>query len=293
MKILVTGEHGQLARSLRERCQAFPALEFEFLGRAEADLAVPHSIAGWIEDSRPDIVINAAAYTAVDQAEDEPDLAFRLNAVAASEAAEAAAAVDAAIIQISTDYVFDGALDVPYREDDATGPLNVYGASKLAGEEEVKAANPRHLILRTSWVISPFGRNFAQTMVSAAQTRDELRVVSDQHGKPTSALDLADGILSIIGKWPADEALSGTYHVAGGGEASWFDVAAAIMEECRKLGMPSAQVQPIATSDWPTKARRPRNSVLDCSALERDFGISLPNWRHSLAKIVERIGAGD
>jgi dTDP-4-dehydrorhamnose reductase len=287
VKLLVTGRCGQLARSIEERSADYPELEVHFTSRPEFDLAVPDSIAGAIEAGRPDVVINAAAYTNVDKAEQEPELAHRINADAAAEAAEASASVGATIVQLSTDYVFDGRLDRPYREDDPVHPLNVYGASKAAGEDRVRAANPRHLILRTSWVVSPFGRNFVKTMVEAARTRDRLTVVDDQRGKPTSALDLADAILTISGSFDH----YGTYHLAAADEASWFDLACAVMERCRELGAPAAAVEPVPSSDWPTAAVRPANSVLDCSRIEQ-LGIRLPQWQSSVRQIVDRLAAG-
>jgi dTDP-4-dehydrorhamnose reductase len=287
MRVLLTGRDGQVARSLLEKAESLPDMELIPAGRPEVDLADPGSVARVIRAVSPDLVINAAAYTAVDQAEDEPELAFRINAEAAGEAAAAARAVNAAILQLSTDYVFDGQARVPYKEDAATNPLSVYGASKLAGEEAVRAANPDHLILRTAWVYSPFGRNFVRTMVAAARDRDSLNVVDDQHGSPTSALDLADAILAIAANWPLDSGR--IYHLAGSGSASWFGLASETMANCRRLGLPAADVKPIATADWPTKAARPPYAVLDCAAIERDLGIRLPDWRQSVAATVERL----
>jgi dTDP-4-dehydrorhamnose reductase len=293
VKVLVTGRDGQLARALGERAGG-SRHEIAFTARPDVDLATAGSVARAIETARPGVVVNAAAFTEVDRAEDEPELAMRVNGEAAGEAAAAAASVGAAIIQLSTDYVFDGTKPQPYVEDDPTNPLNVYGATKLAGEEAVRSANPRHLIVRTSWVISPFGHNFVKSIVAAAATRDVLTVVDDQHGRPTSALDLADALVRVLDRWDAgDEAgLGSTYHLAGGGEASWFELAQATMDECRRLGAPAARVSPIATAQWPTRAARPRNSVLDCSKFERDFGFTLPHWRDSLPAIVERVLAG-
>lgn len=294
MKILVTGRDGQLARSLGERGRSFEKLDLTFLGRPEIDFASPGGISAAIEAARPDVVINAAAYTDVDRAEEEAETAFCINADAAGEMAEAAAKVGASIIQISTDYVFDGAADRPYRENDATRPLNVYGDSKLAGEERVRAANPRHVILRTSWVVSPFGRNFVKTMVTAAQSRDRLTVVDDQRGRPTSALDLADAILAIVASWTRREqrGLGATYHVAGSGETSWFGLASEVMDECRRRGAPAAEVSPIPSSEWPTRAARPLYSVLDSSRFEQEFGTRLPRWQESVRAIVGRLVAG-
>lgn len=291
MKILVTGGDGQLARCIIERGKG-TGLDIVALRRTEADLAVPGSLAAAIRSVAPDVVINAAAFTAVDLAEDEPDLALRINADAAGEAAAAAGDLGAAIVQLSTDYVFDGRAQVPYREDAATGPLGVYGRSKLAGEGQVRAANPRHVIVRTAWLYSPFGRNFVRTMIEAARTRDWLNVVDDQVGSPTSALDLADGLLAMVGRWRGGEqaGIGTTYHLAGSGVTSWCGLAEEVMTCCRALGLPSAAVRPIKTVDWPTKAARPASSVLDSGKFARDFGFVMPDWRHSVADVVRRLG---
>jgi dTDP-4-dehydrorhamnose reductase len=288
MRILVLGREGQLAHSLIDRAADHSAHEVISTSRTDADLSSSGSVAGAIAAARPDLVINAAAYTAVDKAEEEPALAFRINADGAGEAASAAAGIGAGFVQVSTDYVFDGLASDPYREDAPTNPLSVYGRSKLAGEEAVRAANPRHLILRTAWVYSPFGRNFVKTMLAAAQDRDVLTVVGDQYGSPTSALDLAGAILAIVDRGP--ELPGETYHLAGSGQASWSDLATEVMSQCRRLGLPAAEVQPIRTEEWPTKAVRPPFAVLDCTKIERDLGIRLPDWRESVALTVERLG---
>jgi dTDP-4-dehydrorhamnose reductase len=287
VRILLTGREGQVARSLLETAPGLPELELVSAGRPEVDLAQRGSVARVIRALIPDLVINAAAYTAVDQAEDEPELAFRINAEAAGEAAAAAREVGAGIIHMSTDYVFDGQASAPYAEDAPTNPLSVYGRSKMSGEEAVRAANPEHLILRTAWVYSPFGRNFVRTMVAAARERDVLNVVDDQQGSPTGALDLAAAILAISARWP--EGSGNTFHLAGSGTASWFDLASEVMANCRRLGLPSADMRPISTAEWPTKAARPPFAVLDCTRIERDLGITLPDWRQSVAATVERL----
>jgi dTDP-4-dehydrorhamnose reductase len=286
MRVLVTGKGGQLAQCLAEKAAGHPDLDLIFTSRAEADLSSSGSVAAAIAAVRPDLVINAAAYTAVDRAEEEPALAFRINAEGAGEAAAAAGAVGAPIIQLSTAYVFDGQASKPYREDAPVNPLSVYGRSKLAGEEAVRAVNPDHLILRTAWVYSPFGRNFVKTMVAAAREWDELRVVDDQQGCPTSALDLAEAILSIAGR---REGFGQTYHLAGAGSASWFELASEVMAHCQRLGLPTAAARPIKTADWPTRAARPAFAVLDCAKATRDLGLRLPDWRSSVAETVERL----
>jgi dTDP-4-dehydrorhamnose reductase len=286
MKILVTGTEGQLARSFVERARLHPAIDLVAIGRPMLDMEVAASAAAAIADASPDVVINAAAYTAVDQAEDEPERAFRINADAAGEVAEAAARVGAAVIQLSTDYVFDGRGEGPYGEDAPVNPLGVYGRSKLAGEEQVRAANSRYAVVRTAWVYSPFGRNFVKSMMAAAGVRDRLTVVDDQWGSPTSALDLADGLLAMIdagGGWGE------TYHLAGRGTATWCEFAREIMDQCAAMGLPHVPVDPIRTEDWPTPAARPHNSVLDSRKFEEAFGFAMPDWRISTRHVVERL----
>lgn len=286
MRLLVTGTEGQLARSLLERARLFPGIELAALGRPELDLETPGSAAAAIARAAPDIVINAAAYTAVDQAEDEPARAFRINADAAGEVADAACRAGAAVIQLSTDYVFDGGERGGYREDAAVSPLGVYGRSKLAGEEQVRAANPRHAIVRTAWVYSPFGRNFVKSIMAAAGVRERLAVVDDQRGSPTSALDLADGLLAMV---TAGTGWGETYHLAGHGATSWCDFAREVMAQCEANGLPHVPVDPIRTEDWPTRAVRPRNSVLDSGKFERAFGFVMPGWRVSAREVVKRL----
>jgi len=288
MRVLVVGAQGQVGRGLVERARHSPNIDIVAVGRPQLDLEVPGSGAQAIAEFAPDLVVNAAAYTAVDQAEREPDRAVRINAEGARELAAAANALGAAIIQISTDYIFDGLTAEPYDESAAPNPLNVYGKSKLAGEAQVRAANTRHVIVRTAWVYSPFGRNFVKTMMDAAQVRDVLTVVDDQQGTPSSALDLADALLSMMER---ELPLGETYHIAGTGSTSWCGFAEAIMAECRKLGLPAAEVRPIASADWPTAARRPVNSALNSCRFERDFGYSMPRWEESLPEIVRRLSS--
>jgi dTDP-4-dehydrorhamnose reductase len=288
MKVLVTGRHGQLARSLAQRAEGRPGIEIILAGRPELDLEAPGSAAAVVRSLAPQVVINAAAYTAVDRAEDEPEQAFRINAEAAGEIAAAAAEVGARIVQISTDYVFDGLAAEPYREDAPTNPLGVYGRTKLQGEELVRKNNADHLLVRTAWVYSPFGVNFLKTMMRLAETKEEVPVVNDQVGSPTSALDLADGLLTVIEHWRTGgkAGLGETYHLAGSGFTSWCGFADAIFAECRRLGLPSAAARPIATSDWPTKAIRPANSRLDCRKFESHFGIRMPDWKEAAARTI-------
>jgi dTDP-4-dehydrorhamnose reductase len=290
VKVLVTGRNGQLVQSLLERA-AGTDFELIALGRPELDLEQPGSAADAVRRLAPDVVISAAAYTAVDQAEDDPERAHRVNGVAPGELAEAAREVGARIIHISTDYVFDGRSPEPYQPGDRTNPLGVYGRSKLEGEERVRAATPDHLIVRTAWVYSPFGKNFLKTMMTVAQSRDVLTVVGDQRGNPTSALDIADGLLAVLARWAKGGAagLGETHHLAGTGAASWAEFAQTIFAECARLGLPHASVTPIRTEDWPTRAVRPVCSMLDTSGFLRTFGFSMPEWQRSTADVVARL----
>lgn len=288
MKLLVTGREGQLVRSLLE-CGG--GHEIVALGRPELDLEVEGSARAAILSHRPDIVINAAAYTNVDSAEDEPARAMRINGEAAGEVAAAAREVDAPVIQISTDYVFDGTATGPYAEDAPTNPIGAYGRSKLLGEQRVRDANPAHAIVRTAWVYSPFGRNFAKTMMTLARTRAVLAIVDDQRGSPSSALELADGLLMLADRLTAGErdGPGRTYHLAGTGSVSWCGFAQAVFERCVAIGAPSARVNPITTADYPTKAIRPANSVLGCTRFTQAIGFTMPDWRASLAPVVDRL----
>jgi len=291
MRIAVTGRHGQVARALAERAAA-ASLQVVTLARPEIDLARPEEIAAALAGLKPDAIVNAAAYTAVDQAESEPEMAHAINAEGAGAVARAAASLGVPIVQLSTDYVFDGSLDRPYRENDPTGPLGVYGASKLAGERAVAQATPDHVILRTSWVVSPFGKNFVRTMLTLARQRNEIRVVSDQLGAPTNALDIADGIVAVLRNLqakPAAPELRGVFHMTGGGSTNWAEFAETIFALSKAAGGPSARVIPIPTTDYPTPARRPANSRLDNARIAATHGVRLPDWRSSLPPCIERL----
>jgi dTDP-4-dehydrorhamnose reductase len=287
---LVIGRSGQLALGLAERAKA-EGRPMVFAGRPDVDLEDPDSLRHAVLSSGAGIVINAAAYTAVDRAEDEPDRAWAQNVEGPRSLAEAARDVGAQLIHVSTDYVFDGSGDVPRREGDPTGPASVYGRTKLAGEEAIRAVLPGHAIVRTAWVYSPFGRNFVKTMLDLARTRPGLRVVGDQVGNPTSALDLADGLLALVRMWEREPArgIGTTYHLAGTGAASWAEFAEEIFALSAARGGPSASVEAIATADWPAKAPRPLNSRLDSSLFAETFGYRAPPWQESLALVVERL----
>ena len=293
MRLLVTGSQGQVVRSLIER--AGPDLEVIALGRPELDLEHPGDLAALFARHAPDAIVNAAAYTAVDKAESERDKAFAVNGAGAGAAAAAARRMNVPIVQISTDYVFNGSGDRPLLETDPTGPIGVYGASKLAGEEAVAAATPDHAILRTAWVYAPFGANFVRTMLRLAATRDELKVVGDQLGTPTSALDIAAAIETVARHLVArrDEArLRGLFHMtATGGPISWADFATEIFRQSALRGGPNARVTPIPASEYPTPARRPAWSFLDGGKLASVHGVTLPDWRDGLAQTIERLAA--
>jgi dTDP-4-dehydrorhamnose reductase len=294
MRILVAGSQGQLARALVERGRSRHGLSIVALGRPQLDLADTSSIARVVAAEQPDLIINTAAYTAVDNAEREPKAAFAINRDGAGGLATSAREIDAPIVHISTDYVFDGTKSNAYVETDATCPIGVYGSSKREGEAAVATANPEHLILRTSWLFSPYGHNFLKTMLRLAAERPELRVVADQFGNPTYAPDLADAILELASR-VVDKAFPpvwGIYHAAGTGDTSWHGFATEIVRAAARITVPKVSVIPIATADYPTTTRRPANSQLNCDKLERVFGIRLPPWQQSVAKCIESLGAG-
>jgi dTDP-4-dehydrorhamnose reductase len=291
MRVAVTGRAGQVARSLLER-GALAGHDVLTVGRPEMDLSQdPKTIIAAIEGARPDVIVSAAAYTAVDKAESEPGLAFAINERGAGAVARAARLLDVPLVHLSTDYVFDGAKDSPYGEEDSTAPAGVYGASKLAGERAVFAEQVDSAILRTAWVYSPFGANFVKTMLRLASGRDEIAVVADQHGNPTSALDIADGVLAVAANLlrNGDSALRGVFHMTAEGDASWAELAETVFAESTRKGGPFARVKHIATVDYPTAARRPKSSRLDCGKLARTHGVRLPEWRRSTAAVVERL----
>jgi dTDP-4-dehydrorhamnose reductase len=289
MRIAVTGLRGQVATSLIER--AGRGVEVVALGRPAFDLEDRGAVIAGLERARPEVVVNAAAYTAVDKAETEEAVAIRVNGDGAGHVAEAAARLGVPLMHLSTDYVFDGALDRPYREDDPTGPAGAYGRSKLIGEEQVAERWPDSVILRLAWIYSPFGANFVRTMLRLNETRDEVGVVADQVGNPTSALDIADALLAIAAKVKDDSspALRGVFHMTGSGEASWADFAEAIFCEAAARGGRSTRIKRMASADYPTLARRPPNSRLDNEKLSRVYGFKLPEWRASLMVCCERL----
>ena len=280
--ILLIGRNGQIGREL---CNALAPLgALEVLDCAALDLADPDSIRDAVRRIAPGLIVNAAAYTAVDKAEQEADLAMAVNAVAPGILAEEARRLGAPLVHYSTDYVFDGSASRPYRETDAVNPLGVYGRSKLAGEEAIRAVGPAHLILRTAWVYSMHGHNFLLTIQRLARERDELRIVADQRGAPNWAGEIARATAAILAEGGLAEN-SGLYHLAAAGETTWHGFAEAIIAAMRDAGeeVRATRVVPIATADYPTPARRPAYSVLDCSKLREVFGITLADWRDQLS----------
>jgi dTDP-4-dehydrorhamnose reductase len=281
MKIIITGQHGQVSRELQLRLQGLG--ELIVLGREQLDLANADQIRQQIPAHCPDLIINAAAHTAVDQAETEPDAAFAINAIAPGILAEQAKALGILLIHYSTDYVFDGSKPAPYTEADAPNPLGVYGKSKLAGEQAIAAVGGDYLILRTSWVYSSHGKNFLLTMQRLLQEKPHMRIVADQIGAPTWAGSIAASTRALIERWQAGKAGAwGVYHLAAQGETSWFGFAQAIGEQLRAEGKACAELEAIPASAYPTPARRPLNSRLDCSRLQQQWHVSLPPWQDAL-----------
>lgn len=292
MKLLLLGGNGQVGRELRRGLLPLGELVVATRDGGDADVVAdfdaPESLAALIARVAPDVVVNAAAYTAVDKAEADADAAFRINADAVAAIARACVACGALLVHYSTDYVFDGSATRPYREDDATAPLGVYGASKLAGEQAIRASGVRHAILRTAWVYASHGKNFLLTMLRLAGERDELRVVADQMGAPTPAAWIADATAALV-RQGVDT--SGTWHLTAGGETSWHGFAESIVGEAHRRGLTGRKprVVGIPTADYPTPARRPAYSVLDTSRLQRDFGIVPPDWRDGLRRTLDEM----
>ncbi len=293
MRILVTGRSGQLARALVE--VPLPSgWRMVALGRREMDVTMPDRIRGGMERIGPDIVVNTAAWTDVERAEEEREEALALNRDGAAYLAEACKRRGIPLIHISTDYVFDGRKGAAYVEDDRPHPLNVYGHSKLAGEQAVMAIWERSIVLRTAWLFGPYGRNFLRRILKLAQERKMLPVVADQRGSPTCALHLAEVIVEMIRRMAEERAASrrfqGIFHAAGGGDASWHDLAVEVLRVARRLGMSvTAQVVPVRTEERSARAVRPADSRLDSSRLQEVFGLRLPCWREGVSISVQRV----
>ena len=290
MKILLTGINGQLGSQLQ------PLLikvgEVTAVGRNNLDLADPNAISTLIDQVKPELIINAAAYTAVDKSEKEPGLSHAINSIAPGIMAKEAKKLGATLIHISTDYVFDGSQSTPYTETDSTNPLGTYGQSKLAGEEAIRETEANHIIIRTAWVYGAYGKgNFVKTMLRVGKDREELRVVYDQVGSPTWTGDLAEAIAQIIPH--LNSQTYGTYHYTNSGAISWYDFAIAIFEEGRQLGFPLQvkQVVPITTAEYPTPAKRPTFSVLNSGKISKVLGTYCPYWRYSLKQMLKQLAA--
>ena len=294
MKILLLGKNGQVGWQL-QRALA-PLGEIVALERKDAggDLADPQGLAAAVRAAKPQVIVNAAAYTAVDKAESEPQLARLINTEAPAALAREAAASGALLVHYSTDYVFDGSGSAPWQESDATGPLNVYGATKLAGEQAIAASGCAHLTFRTSWVYAAHGDNFIKTMLRLAATRERLTVIDDQQGAPTGAELIADVTAHAISQTLQQPAKAGLYHLTAAGEASWFDYAQyvlALARQARPQGVKTAAggVQPIASSQYPAAARRPLNSRLDTRRLQAAFGLQMPPWQQGVTRVLREI----
>lgn len=295
-KILLTGVNGQVGHALKSK---FLQHEVIALSREQLDLTKAHDIRRIIRDIKPDLIINPAAYTAVDKAESEPELAFAINATALQILAEEAARLNAALIHFSTDYVYDGTKSDFYDETDAVNPVSVYGKSKLAGEDAIRAVGVPHLILRTSWVYGAYGKNFLKTILRLSAERDNLRIVADQFGAPTSSESIAEGVVQLVEAWqPQQENQTGIYHFTNTGETSWHGFSCEIINEYNRLkdsrGWPqlkatSDNITAITTADYPTTAVRPTNSKLNNTKLKAVFGLALPSWQQGLTQVMRSL----
>ena len=296
MKLLLLGKNGQVGWELQRSLSPLGevvALDFDSPGPLTADFSQPEQLAATVRAVKPDVIVNAAAHTAVDKAESEPDLARAINAKGPAVLAREAAACGAWLVHYSTDYVFDGSGSRPWREDDPKGPLNVYGQTKLEGEEAIRASGCMHLILRTSWVYAARGGNFAKTMLKLAQDRERLTVIDDQVGAPTGADLLADLTAHLVRASAIGGARSGTYHAVAAGATTWHGYAKHVIEFGRAAGLnikvPASNVEPVATTAYPTPARRPANSRLDTRRLRETFNLNLPDWRIGVDRMLTEI----
>lgn len=300
-KILLTGVNGQVGHALAAQLHQQPIAQVQLISctRQQLDLSQPAQIRQVIRQVKPDLIINPAAYTAVDQAETAQELAFAINATAPQIIAEEAARLNAALIHFSTDYVYDGSKATAYLETDAVNPVSVYGASKLAGEQAIAAVGLPHLILRTSWVYGSYGKNFLKTIIRLAQSREQLRIVADQHGAPTANIAIAEAVAQLIERWhPRNAEETGIYHLVNRGETTWYGFASEIVAQYQALaqqqGWPALllkELQAIPTAEYPTPARRPQNSRLVSDKLEQVFGVRLPGWDTSLAQVMPALSA--
>ena len=296
MKILLFGKNGQVGWELQRSLAPLGelvALDFDSPGPLTADFSHPELLAATVRAVAPDVIVNAAAHTAVDKAESEPELAKTVNAAAPGVLAREAVKSGAWLLHYSTDYVFDGSGTQPWREDSPTGPLNIYGRTKLEGEEFIRASGCKHFILRTSWVYGARGGNFAKTMLKLAQERDRLAVINDQFGAPTGADLLADLTAHLVRASRDNSEVSGTYHAAAAGETNWHGYATHVIEFARALGVtlkvPAGSIESVTTSAFPTPARRPHNSRLDTRRLCAAFGFRLPDWRTGIDRMMNEV----
>lgn len=298
-KILLTGVNGQVGHALQQQLALQHVAEYEVVtcAREQLDLTHADQIRRVVRAVSPDLIINPAAYTAVDKAETEQALAFAINATAPQVLAEEAARLNAALIHFSTDYVYDGTKPSSYVEADTVNPASVYGASKLAGEEAIRKVGLPHLILRTSWVYGSYGKNFLKTIIHLAQEREILRIVADQHGAPTSDISIARATMQLVANWqPEVSAQTGIYHLVNAGDTSWYGFASAIVAQYQALanvrGWPALalkELQPIASTEYPTPAKRPANSRLSTVKLEKVFGVTLPSWSQALDQVMPEL----
>lgn len=289
--ILVIGNTGQLGQELTKNLSTSP-YKITSVGRAEFDLTQPEEIVKFITKTKPELIINCAAYTAVDKAEQESEVAYLVNSNAPGAMAQAAQEIGAFFLHVSTDYVFDGKQGYPYSEEDETNPVGVYGKSKLAGEQAIKAVCDRYIILRTAWVYGNYGKgNFVKTMLRLGAQREEISVVADQIGTPTWTGDIADAITKLIPLINKD--IVGTYHFTNSGVASWYDFAVAIFKEAKALDLPLQlqRVIPITTAEYPTPAQRPAYSVLACQKISTLLNTKPPHWQSSLPKMLQQLGS--
>ena len=291
MRILVSGKEGQVDTSLQQLGDAIPGVEVVRIGLPEADLSRPETLELPVREARPDVIISSAAYTAVDKAESERELAEAINAGGPGELARLAAALDVPLLHLSTDYVFAGDKASVYVETDAPGPVSAYGLTKLSGEMAIEKAMDNHVILRTAWVYSPFGNNFVKTMLRLGETRDEINVVADQHGCPTYAPEIARALLAVAQRVVADPdpALRGIFHLTGQGETTWAGFAEAIFDGAAARGRRAVKVNPIPTSAYPTPAKRPANSRLSGEKLLKIYSLELDPWQKSLDDCLDRL----
>lgn len=295
-KILLTGVNGQVGHALKTKLTEY---EIIALSREQLDLSKQHDIRRIVREIKPNLIINPAAYTAVDRAESEPDLAFAINAIAVQILAEEAARLNAGLIHFSTDYVYDGTKKTPYVESDGVNPVNTYGRSKLAGEDAIRAVGLPHLILRTSWVYGTYGKNFLKTILRLAGERDSLRIVDDQFGAPTSSESIAEGVVKLVAAWQPEQAnQTGIYHFTNSGETSWHGFSREIVNEYNiliitknwlALKANAENIAPIHTSDYPTPAIRPENSHLNNTKLKEVFNIELPTWQQGLQQVMKKL----